>query len=791
MFRNYIKVAWRNLYRNKAMSNINIFGLALGIACSMLIYLWIDDELSIDAFHEQGDQLYTIYESQHHDGVIDAGPYTPGMLFEGLKALCPEVKYAVPMASSSETRTFEAGTKILKQEGAYAGPDFFLAFSFPLLAGQPENALKTTSDIAISNKMAHEFFGSADAALGQQIRFENSKDLRVAAVFEDMRDNSSLKYDYLLNWETFLEQHGWARDWGNNGPATYVVLHPDADVHAFGEKILNFLADKHPDSQSKNFVINLHLQKFSDGYLHSRFENGEIVGGRIQYVRLFAVVAVFILLIAAINFMNLTTARSLRRAREIGVRKVVGAIRLSLVRQFIGESMLIACLAFVLGVLMVALVLPSFNLITQKHIILPVINIAFWSRWIAILLITGLISGGYPALYLSAFNPVKALRGALKFTSGAVWFRRSLVVFQFVLSIMLIVGTIVISRQVHFVQSAQLGYDRENLLYIPLEGDLSARYEAFKIQALNTPGVGSVSCTSNNPTNITNGTGGVQWEGKDPNSLVQFTQAGIGFDYIKTMNIQLLQGRDFSLNVASDSVGYIVNERALNLFNYKDPIGMPLTMWGRKGTIVGVVKDFHFSSMHEGIRPLILHFEGIRGMKWAVVRAKAGSTTDVLAGLERICHELNPRFPFTYRFSDEEYKKLYTSEMIVEKLSNAFAGMAIFISCLGLLGLTIFSAEQRTKEIGIRKVLGASLSSLFALMSRELLLLVSIAMLIASPLAWYVMNDWLSEYAYRTELAWWIFPVAGAAAIVIAIGAVSFQTVRALLVNPVNSLRSE
>lgn len=791
MFRNYIKIAWRNLYRNKALSNINILGLALGISCSMLIYLWIEDELAIDAFHANDAQLYTIYETQHHDGMVDAGPYTPGMLFEELKALYPEVRYAVPMASWTETRTFEGGVKILKEEGGYAGSDFFTTFSFPLVAGQPETALKTTSDIAISNKMARDFFGSAQAAYGQQIRFENRKDLRVAAVFEDISDKSSLKFEYVLNWETFLEEHSWARDWGNNGPATYVVLQPDADVRAFEDKIHNFLADKHADSQSKNFVINLHLQKFSEGYLNSRFENGEIVGGRIQYINLFAVVAVFILLIASINFMNLTTARSLRRAREIGVRKVAGAARMSLVRQFIGESMLTTCFAFIMAVLIVAVVLPSFNAITQKHIALPFTEIGFWLQWTIILLVTGILSGSYPALYLSSFNPVKAFKGALKFSSSAIWFRRSLVVFQFVLSIMLIVGTIVISRQVHYVQSAQLGYDRQNLLYIPMEGDLPAKFQIFKNQASAIPGIKVVSCTSNNPTSINNGTGGVQWEGKDPNSLLQFTQAAIGTDFVKTMNIEILQGRDFSPDIASDSVGYIVNEQALKLFNYKEPIGMPLTMWGRKGTIVGILKDFHFNSMHEEIRPLIFRMGESAGMEWALVRTEAGATSEVLAGLERICRELNPKFPFTYRFSDAEYAKLYVSERIVEKLSNAFAAMAIFISCLGLLGLTIFAAEQRTKEIGIRKVLGASLASLFTLLSKEMLLLVTTAMIIASPLAWYVMNEWLSDYAYRTDLAWWIFPLAGGASVVIALGAVSFQTIRSLLVNPVNSLRSE
>ena len=789
MIRNYFKTAWRNLYKNKTFSLINILGLSLGMACSLLIILWVRDERGIDAFHKNDKELYSIFERQYHDGRIDAGHYTPGLLAEELKTVFPEVKYSTGMAWG-ELNTFEANNKIIKETGDYGSPDFFSVFSYTLLEGNAETALKSPLDIAISRKMAEDFFRSPEAAIGQSIRYQNKKDLKITAVFENIPDNSSVKFDYMLNWEIFLENNTWAKDWGNNGPATYLVLKEGTDAVAFENKIRDFL-ERHSESQDKNFVIKFALQKYSDRYLHSSFKNGEIAGGRIQYVILFSIVAVFIMLIACINFMNLTTARSIKRAKEIGIRKVVGAFRNALVRQFIGEALLIVTLAFLLALIIVALVLPAFNSVTQKHIVLPLDQLSFWLSIVSLLMLTGFISGSYPAFYLSSFNPVKAFKGSLKFSSSAQWFRKGLVVFQFVLSIMLIIGTIVISRQVNYIQSVHLGYDRENLIYIPLEGDLTSKYSVFKEQALKMPGVKLVSRVSQSPTSIRNGTGGVEWEGKDPDSKLQFTQVAIGFDFMRTMDIQMKEGREFSRDFASDSVGYIVNETALKLFNYKEPIGSPLTFWQKKGTIVGVVKDFHFVSLHDEINPLILRLGEDIGWGWALVRTESGKTKEALSALEKICKELNPQFPFTYRFSDEEYQKMYKSEQIISKLSNAFAFLAIFISCLGLLGLAMFTVEQRTKEIGIRKVLGASMTSLFNLLSKELFILVAVSMFIASPIAWYVMNDWLNEYAYRIDIAWWIFLLAGLLAVFIALITISFQAIKALTTNPVNSLRSE
>ncbi len=787
MIKSYLKTTWRNLVKNRTFSLINIFGLALGMTSSLLILLWVNDERNADGFHVYGDRLYTIYERQYHDGQIDAGYYTPGLLADEMKIVFPEVQFATGMAWN-ELNTFEANGKILKQSGNFGGKDFFKIFSYALVEGDTANALKSSVDIAISRKMAEEFFGSAHDAIGKAIRYQNRKDLNVAAVFENAGPSSSMKFDYILNWETFLENNGWAKEWGNNGPSTYVVLNAGADADAFRQKIKKFIELY---NKEENFRIELDIQLFRDKYLHSNFKNGEIIGGRIQYVTLFSIVAVFILLIACINFMNLTTARSVKRAKEIGVRKVVGALRSTLIRQFMGEAIWIVILSFALALLCVALLLPVFNTIVQKQISLPLSSPFFWISLGSLTLVTGLISGSYPALYLSSFSPVRVFKGSLKFTSSALWFRKGLVVFQFVLSILLIIGTIVVTRQVDYIQSVNLGYDRENLIYIPLEGELSGKYQLFKERSLAMPGIQSVSSITQSPTSISNGTGGVVWEGKDPASMLQFTQAAIGYDFIKTMGLEMLEGRDFSREYATDSAGYIVNETALKIFNYKDPIGMPLTFWQKKGTIVGIVKDFHFNSLHVAITPLVLRLGEHLGYGWALVKTEPGKTKEALASMGSLWKELNPQFPFTYQFSDEEYQKMYQSEEIVSKLSNGFAFLAIFISCLGLLGLAMFTAEQRTKEIGIRKVLGASMASLFNLLSKEIIAMVFVAIIIASPLAWIVMNDWLKEYAYHIDITLWVFLVAGSIAVLIALATVSLQTIRALLANPAKSLRTE
>ena len=789
MIKNFFKVAVRNLWKHKGYSFLNIFGLAMGMTCSLLILLWIRDEQSVDGFHARKDRIYRMYERQYYDGKIEAGYFTPGVLAAEMKKVLPEVELATGFKWEAES-TFQVGDKILKEKGSAASSDFFRIFSYPLLQGNPATALPSLSDIAISRKMAVDLFGSVQGAMGKTVRYQNRKYFTVTAVFEDLPENTSDKFDYLLHWDIFLEENSWAKDWGNNGPSTYLLLRKDANPALVNKKITKFL-DNYNKEQSKSFRIELGMQRAADVYLHGSFKNGKIVGGRIEYVRLFSIVAVFILLIACINFMNLTTARSVNRAKEIGIRKVVGAVRPALVRQFISEAVLLAFFSMILAMVMVILLLPAFNQLTGKHISFPYGSSSFWLWMAGLTLLTGAFAGSYPALFLSAFKPIRVLKGTLKFSAGAAWFRKGLVVFQFVLSIVLIIGTIVVASQVNYIQTINLGFDRENLVYIPLEGDLTGKYKTFKEEALRLPGISDVSRMSDVPTNLESNTGGVDWDGKDPNVLPMFTQTAVGYDMVRTLRLQLMAGRDFSRDFPTDSAGYILNQAALKKIGYKNPIGQRLTFWGKKGKIVGVLKDFHYTSLHDPILPLIMRLGEEDNWGNVMVRTKAGQTRQALAGLEQLCKQLNPRFPFTYKFADEEYQKLYTSESIVHRLSNCFAGLAIFISCLGLLGLAMFTAEQRTKEFGIRKVLGARVSSLFGLLSREFLLLVLVAFVVASPLAWWAMHEWLKNFAYHINVQWWVFLLAGVTALLIALITVSFQALKVAVANPVKSLRAE
>lgn len=792
MLKNFLKIALRTLWKHKGYSFLNIFGLATGMACSLLILLWIWDEKSMDNYHSKGDRLYSIYERQYYDGKITAFFGSPGILADEMKKVLPEVELASGF-TWYEKNTFQVGDKILKEQGRSAGADYFRMFSLPLLQGTPASALSTPSSIAISRKMAIDFFGSVQSAIGQAIRYENKTQLKVTAVFQDQPENTSEKFEYLINWPAFLDNNSWAKDWGNNGPQTFLLLRKDADPALFTKKITHFL-EAYNKKQNKSFHIELGIERYGDVYLHSNFVDGRITGGRIEYVHLFAIVAIFILLIACINFMNLTTARSIRRAREIGIRKVVGAVRPALIGQFIGEAIVLSVFSVLLALGMVLLLLPLFNHLTGKSIAFPYSAGWFWLSLLALTLLTGIVSGSYPALFLSALRPIRVLKGTMKFSPGAAWFRKGLVVFQFVLSIILIIGTMVVSGQVDYVQSIDLGYDRDNLVYIPLDGDLPKNYKPLREAALQLPGVTSITKISQDATDINNGTMGVDWDGKDANNTVMFTNLGAGYGYVGTMKLKLVAGREFSPDYPTDTSGYMLNEEALRRIGYKDPIGRRLTFWGKKGTIIGIIKDFHFNSLHEPIHPLVIRYiEDGKDNEYGTmaVRIQGSKTRETLGRLEQLCHSMNPKFPFTYQFADDEYRDLYKSESIVHNLANCFAVLAIFICCLGLLGLAMFTAEQRTKEFGIRKVLGAKAGTLFALLSKDFLILVLVAFVLASPLAWWAMHQWLKNFAYRIPLQWWVFLLAGGLALLIALLTVSIQAFKVAIANPVKSLRTE
>lgn len=792
MIKNYLKIAWRTLMRNKVFSFINIFGLALGICCSLFIYLWVQDERSVDRFHKNDAHLYQVFERNYYDGKVDASYATQGMLADELKKIIPGVQYASSMDYASQPGTasvLEANDKIYKHAGFFAGADFFKMFSYPLLEGKEEGALNAPNVIAISRDMADQFFNDPKNAIGKTLRYENKEDLLVTAVFENVPANSSMQFDFLRSWIDYVKQNDWVHNWGNTSPSTFVQLRQDADGAKVEGSIKNFIYRYQP--RDKSWRMELALQPYAQKYLHSTFKDGYIDGGRIEYVNLFSLVALFVLVIACINFMNLATAQSTKRAKEVGLRKVIGAVRASLIKQFIGETMFFTFLSIIAALAITALLLPAFNNLTGKQLSLPFSNPVFLISLTAFLIVTGLVAGSYPAIFLSSLKPIKVFKNGLTFGWGAAFFRKGLVVFQFTLSIILIVGMIVIYQQMNYIQTKNLGYDRENLVYIPIEGALVKSYAVFKQEASRITGILSISKMRNSPTVIEHHTGSINWQGKDPNLMISFADGVVGYDFAKTMKLQLKEGRDFSKEFASDSLSFLLNETAVNRIGFKNPIGQTITWGNHPGKVIGVLKDFHFNSLHQTIDPLIARLDENWPWGTILVRTEAGKTKPAIAGLEKICKDLNPKFPFTYQFSDEAFARLYKNEQVVSTLSGYFAFLAIFISCLGLFGLSTFTATQRTKEIGVRKVLGASLFDIAGMLSGSFLKLIAIATLVAFPASWLVMHHWLQNFAYKIGIEWWMFILAGAVTIFISLLTVSYQSINAAIANPVKSLRTE
>ena len=786
MFKNYLKVALRNIWRNKVFSFINVFGLALGLACSLLIILWVRDELRYDRFHARGPELYQVMENQTWSGIeVNSTQATPGTLAPALKAEIPEVELAAKVTWEQED-LLTVGDKANKEKGHYASPDFFKMFSFPLVQGNPATAIASPTAIVISQNLARKYFGAEEAAMGKTIRVNNKDNFMVTGIMRDVPENSSMKFDYVLPEEYYEQDNKWLKEWGNNGIQTFALLRRGTSAAKVDAKIKR-MVHRH-DSTTAN--IDLFLHPYTDRYLYSNFENGVVDGGRIEYVQMFSVVAVFILVIACINFMNLATARSAKRAKEVGVRKVVGAGHRLLVGQFIGEAVLIALMGMGLAVVIVLSLLPTFNTLTEKKIALHVGDPAVGLTLLGLTLFTGLLSGSYPALFLSSLQPVRVLKGTLKFSSGAVLFRKGLVVFQFAMSILLIVGTVVVFRQVQYIKSKNLGLDRENLVYVPLEGDLRKSFEPFKQELLAAPGIKTVSMASGNAMAVGSSTIGVKWKGKDPNDKILFSQMAVGYDFLEAMGIALKEGRTFSKTFTTDTTNYIINEEAARRIGLKPIVGQELTFWGKTGKIVGVMKNFHTQSLHAPIDPLIIRLRP-EDTYTVLVRAEAGKTTEALASMERVARKYNPAYPFEYDFADQEFERQYKSETVIGQLAKYFAFLAIFISCLGLFGLSAFTAEQRTKEMGIRKVLGASVTSIVSLLSKDFLKLVALAFVIAAPLAWYAVQQWLRNFEYKVDVGWMTFALAGGLALLIALLTVSFQSIKAALTNPVKSLRSE
>ncbi|HEU4902667.1 MAG TPA: ABC transporter permease [Flavisolibacter sp.] len=794
MLRHHLLIAIRNLQRHKGSFFINLAGLSTGLACAMLIYLWVHDEMSFDTFHRNHRQLFQVMETSRENGNTITHEETQGPLAFAMAKDLPDVQMAVPVFSLQKEGLYvqlRSADKTVRNTGLFAGRDFFSAFTFPLLRGNDKQVLAGKNAMVISEDLARSLFGGVDGAMGKNIEWELmgiKKNAVVTGVFAKLPSNSSLQFDFALSYDLlFSEVVPNFQKWWNEGPATYLVLKPGTDLQKFNAKVAHFI-----QPYFKETIFTLFVRPFSSAYLYNHYENGKQAGGRIDYVRLFSLVALFILVIACINFMNLSTARASRRLKEVGVKKVVGSTRKALIIQFLTEAVFITVVSLAIACFLVAAILPLFRTMTGKEFSLQP-TAAMISLLLGATLLTGLLAGSYPAFYLSHFNPIAVLKGQVRGTFGELMARKGLVVFQFVVSIVLIVAVLVIHQQVNYVQSRHLGYDRTNVIQFDKEGIAVQNTEAFLTELRRQPGIVKASAIQQGIVQsgtTAASTYGIEWPGKNQKDLVDFTIRAVDYDMLETLGIQLREGRSFSPGYGADSTKLIFNEAAIRVMGLKNPIGTRVKMWGEDKTIIGVVKDFHVTSLHEAIPPMAF-FYAPQNTSTIMARIASGNEKETLRNLQSFYKKYNPGFVFNYTFVDDVYQAPYVSEQRVSVLSQCFAGLAILISCLGLFGLAAFNAEVRTKEIGIRKVLGASVQNIMLMLSKDFVRLILLAILIAFPLAWWAMNAWLRGFAYHINISPWLFAIAGLVVLLIAMATVSYQSLRTAWLNPVKSLRTE
>ncbi len=785
MIRNFFKIALRNIWKHKGYSFINIAGLAVGMASCLLIGLWVLDELSFDRFHADAGNLYKVEENQHYSGRLFHVTVTPHPIAPALKAEIPEIK--------DSTRLVFPGTVLLRRgEKAHferglvsVDPSFLDMFTFPVIKGDLKTALATPDSLILTRKMARKYFGDEDP-VGKALTFNNKYDFRVTAVAEDVPLNSTIRFDMLIPYE-FLKKIGYANDqWGSNSIQTYVQLQPTASPAEANKKIFGFIRTREKESGT-----DLELMPLTRIHLHEYW--GYIkTAGAIQYVYIFSVIALFVLVIACVNFMNLATARSANRAKEVGLRKVVGALRGNLIRQFFGESIVFAVLGLALAVILAWAALPMFNTISAKQIEFGTAGSGALLLILAgITLFTGALAGSYPALFLSSFHPVRVLKGSLASKGGGALFRKILVVFQFTLSISLIIGTMVISKQLHYMRNRPLGLDKENVVTLFLRGETSKSYESLRNELRKAKGVLSVTGADDLPTSIGSNSGGSDWDGKDPNFELLISLLTVDYNFAETMGIKMEYGHDFNPAYPGDvKSGFLVNEEVAKVMKKESVIGERFDFIGAKGKIVGVMKDFHFQSLRSKVEPLAILLDPSE-LSNVLIRIAPGEIPGTIAGIEKAWNKVIPGYPFEYKFLNDDVDQWFRAEERIGGLVRIFAALTIFVACLGLFGLASYAAEQRTREIGIRKVLGASIPRLSGLLCRQFLVLVGAAAVISWPVAYLVMRSWLGGYAYRTTLSAWIFVLAGAVALAIAMLTVGYQALRAASADPVKAIKYE
>ncbi len=787
MLRNYLKIATRSLFKNPVYSFINIAGLAIGLAASLLISLWVIDELSFDHFHKNKDRLYQVYLNMQGDNGIGSQRATPLPILEKLKTSEPQIEHAA-VTDWGGNHLLAVGEKKQFKDGLYASEDFLKMFSFEVVKGDVSKALQGSTNIVLTESTANALFGTTDA-LGKTIRVDNAVDAQVAAIVKDVPGNSTFQFDILLPFESYISSQSWVKNsltnWENNSFQQYVELKEGANKETVEARVKDIV--KKNSKQSEGELMFHPLLKWR---LYSKLENGKSVGGAIEQVRMFAIIAIFILVIACINFMNLATARSEKRAREVGIRKTVGSRRKELIFQFLGESVLVAFIAFVVAICIAELALPFYNDLVGKKLFIGYANPNFWMAVGAIVLITGLVSGSYPAFYLSSFNAATVLKGKIRTSSQSVTPRKVLVTLQFFFSIFLIFGTIVFNQQMEFGKKRELGYDQERLISIENQGDIQKNYKVIKNELLRKNLATSVTESNSPVTAIYAYMGDLDWKGKRENQRASFATIATSYDYAKTMGIKITEGRDFSEEF-NDSLSMIINKAAVEYMGLKNPIGEKIKWNDKEHTIIGVTDNVLMASIYQTIDPMMTIFDPSWFSNVTIRLPKDTDLSATLAGIESVFKEHNPEYPFSYQFADQEFERKFSRIQMITGVANVFAILAIFISCLGLFGLAAFTAEQRTKEIGIRKVMGATISNVVLLLSKDFARLVIIAFALAAPLGWWLLNKWLQDYPYRIQIQWYTVALAGGLALALALVTVSSQALKAAMSNPSNSLRSE
>ncbi|NJB70219.1 ABC-type antimicrobial peptide transport system permease subunit [Saonia flava] len=806
MFKNYLKIAWRNLTKNKGYSIINIGGLALGLTVTILIGLWIFDETTYNTNFKNHGHIAQILVNKTNNGETRTRFTLPYPLADELRNTYAGDFEHVVMGSFPGDNILSVEEKNLNEYGAFMEKDALRMFSLHMLKGN-HDALNDPNSIVISESTAKAFFGNEDP-MGKTMKINNDRNVTVKGVFEELPTNADIfdalrafteseKLQFIAPWDLYVASNDWvktARDrklWDNNSYQVYVQISDRSSMHAVNDKIKNILYDHVPEG-SKQSDPKIFLHPMKDWHLKSSFKNGVSVGGAIQYVRMFGIIGIFVLLLACINFMNLSTARAQKRAKEVGIRKTVGSNKNQLVGQFMFESFVVTLSAFVLAIVLVALLLPLFNQLADKQIVLPFFNPIFWSIGLGLVLATSIMAGSYPALYLSSFRPMKVLKGSLLTGTSAMSFRKALVIIQFTVSIILVVGTVVVNRQIQHTKNQPIGYDKSELIMVEKNTeDFEGKYNSLR-EALKKTGVVAEMAESSSPlTEIWHSNGGYEWEGKDPSFMTNINSNYVSHDFGKTVGWEMAQGRDFSRDFASDSTAYILNEAAVEYMNLQDPIGKTIRWSDGEHKVIGVVKNLITESPFEPVKQCIYTIRYDETNLINLKLAPSKSPTESLAQIETVFQKFAPSVPFEYQFVDAAFGNKFKTEERMRKLSGIFSFLALFISCLGLFGLATFMAEQRTKEIGIRKVLGASISSLFKMLSKDFAVLILVSGVIAIPVAYYFMEQWLQNYTYRIAIPLWVFGAAILGVLLVAIFTISFQAIRAAKQNPVESLRTE